>query len=304
MSRWTYSQAWICLVGSTAATLCVSAGGYWLWSRWHQQRLTDARNQIVAIVQTGPEREALATSHLAELLDLSVDRPTSLYAFDVSQAERRLESCPLIASAKIRRIPPGMLYVDYTIRRPLALLADYQNIGIDREGYFFPIAPFYPPKNLPEIYLGLPPFDSLSREWGWPEGSWRIPLEYKYLRVAFEVLQLLCDAPWREGMRLKRIDVSNAFALSPGQREIILFVEEEWTLHEGEKEIVCVFPKIIRLPQRECVQQLSNFLSLRATMMEDYKRQLAQAHYDHSPIWFAARIIDLRVPQVAFVQNN
>ena len=304
MVQWTYRQAWCCLMGSTLATLALSLGGYTLWHRWQSNRISAEEYKIVAIVQTGPEREALKTATIAELLHLCVDQPISLYAFDVKQAEQTLLDCPLISEAQIRRVFPGTLYIDYTIRKPIAWLFDYQNCGLDKEGHFFPVVPFYSPKNLPEIYLGLPPFDVNDPQHGRIGRDWQISLQDKYLLLAFDILQMLRDTPWREGMRLKRIDVSNAFAPSAGQREIVLLTEDELTFRENDQETVCLFPKILRLPSKDYAQQLSNFLSLRRTMLEDYRRQVKQSHFAQSPVHFAPRIVDLRISQLAFVQNN
>ena len=304
MNQWTYRQAWFCLIGSTLATLSISLFGYWIWHQWHVRRLTDERYKIVAIVQTGPEREALKTPYLAELLNLSQDQPVSLYAFDLKLAERALRSCPLICDAHLQRVPPGTIYVDYTIRRPIAFLADYQNTGIDRDGFLFPIVPFYSPKNLPEIYLGLPPFNEPEDVEGRKGGEWQRPLQNRYLPLAMDILHILEGAPWREGMRLKRIDVSSVFAASAGVREIVLDIEDEIQFRKQDQEIVCIFPKILRLPAHDYAQQLANFFSLRRTMLEDYQRQIAEAHYTQPSVRFAPRIIDLRIPQMALVQNQ
>jgi hypothetical protein len=304
MARWTYRQSWFCLVGSTALTLAISFGGYGLLHRWQEKRLQDPHNQVVAIVQTGPEKEALKTAYLAELLELSADQPTSLYAIHAKEAEKKLLACPLIAKAKVQRVSPGTLYIDYTIRKPIAQILDYQNIGIDRDGYLFPLSPFYSPKNLPEVYLGLPPFGSMADASGRSGGLWQSPLKDKYFSLAIDLLHILADAPWRENLRIKRIDVSNAFAKSAGQREIVLMLDDELTVRDAAHETVCVFPKILRLPAKNYAQQLGNFLSLRKSMHEDYRRQIAQAHYSQPSMTFASRIIDLRIPQTAYVQNN
>lgn len=304
MAQWTYRQAWVCLIGSTLTTLTLSLGGYGLLHQWRHARMSDPKYKIVAIVQTGPEREALKSAFLAELLDLSSDKFSSIYSFDVRRAEQKLLDCPLISQAKIKRIHPGTLYVDYAVRKPVAWLSDYQNTGIDREGCFFPIHPFYSPKNLPEIYLGLPSFETTSEPLGHEAGAWKISSDNKYLLLAFDLLRLLSDSPWREGLRIKRIDVSNAFAASAGQREIVLLTEEELTIRENDRESVYQFPKILRLPSKDYAQQLSNFLSLRRTILEDYKRQLCHVKTSESLTRFAPRIIDLRIAQVAFVQNT
>lgn len=303
MSRvqWSYRQAAFCLIGSTLTTLLLSTGSYALWKKSRRARLEDSRHRIAAIVQTGPEKEALKTAYLAELLDLSVDRPTPLYAFDVKEGQKKLEACPLIASASLTRIDPGTIYIDYTVRKPIARLGDYENVGIDKSGYLFPLSPFFSPKNLPEIYLGLPPFGSEKDEQGREGGRWQAPLQVRHLQLAFEILRALDGAPWREGMQVKRVDVSNAFAPSSGQREIVLITEDEVLSEEGKT--VCLFPKLLRLPAKNYGQQLSNFLSLRRSMLDDYRLQIAKVHFTEPAVEFAPRIVDLRLPKLAFIQN-
>jgi hypothetical protein len=194
----------------------------------------------------------------------------------------------LIANAKIRRVSPSSLYIDYEVRKPIARLADYQNTALDRNGHLFPIAPFFAPKHLPEVYLGLPPFT-----------NWQI--QGPYFQIALEILQFLETAPWKEGLRIQRIDVSNAFAPSLGQREIVLFTEEEISRRSGDGEVVCTFPKILRIAPKDYPQQLGNFFALKRTMMQDYQKQLASLKEGGR---FAPRIVDLRIPQLAFVEKG
>ncbi|PIS03368.1 MAG: hypothetical protein COT85_00795 [Chlamydiae bacterium CG10_big_fil_rev_8_21_14_0_10_42_34] len=288
MSTWSMKQALFCLVGSTCLTLSVSMGGYWLWSKHQDKRLNSDEYKILSIVQTGPEKEALKSVYLAEILGLSADNPTPLYAFDMKKALAKLQASPLIANAKIKRVAPSTLYIDYEVRKPVAWAADFQNMAIDREGFLFPVTPFFSPKHLPEVYLGLPDFS------GWQVKGAKFDL-------ALEILQFLEAAPWKEGLRIKRIDVSNAFAGSLGQREVVLFTEEEMCFRKSEREIICTFPKILRIAPKDYPQQLGNFFALRRTMMEDYRKQLSAINEGGR---FAPRIIDLRLPQLAFVEKG
>ena len=301
MTQWTMRQSLFCLIGSTLATLVLALSGYAYWSKSHRTRLEDPAHRISAIVQTGPEKEALKSAYLTELLGLAADRPLNLFAFDLKKGEEKLLASPLIAEAHIHRLPPNALYIDYAVRQPIAWIGDYANTGIDRGGYLFPISPFFSPKELPEIYLGLPPFGATEDSQGRKGGLWQTPLENRYLHLAFEILQYLEGSAWREGLKIKRIDVSNAFAPSLGQREIVLFTEEEIALPQGDQTLHCVFPKILRLAPKEYGQQLSHFFALRKNMLEDYRRQVALAPHSGK---FAPRIVDLRIPQLAFVENH
>lgn len=299
-SDWSMKKALFCLIGSTSLTLALSFGGYFFFSHLKQIKLLDEKNRIVTIVQTGPEKEALKTVYLAELLGLSRDEPISLYAIDCKMASMKILSSPLIKSCSIRRMPPNAIYIDYEVRKPIAMLADYKNVAIDKDGYLFPLAPFFSPKEIPEIYLGLPPFGAEADPMGRRGGEWNVPLNDPFLKIAFDVLHFLEECPWREGFRSKRIDVSNAFAPSLGQREIVLFTEEEWVIRENGKEVACLFPKILRIAPKDFSEQLSNFFRLRRNMEEAYRKQLAHIE---APIRFAPRIIDMRIPQLAFVEN-
>jgi len=289
------------LAGSVVLTLALAFGGHTIYKKLKRQKLTSERYKIEGLVQTGPEREALKTVYLAELLGLSSDLPKNLYSIDLAKAEHALLSSPLIAKAKVKRMPPNTLYIDYEVRRPIAWISDYQNTAIDAEGYLFPIAPFLSPKEMPEIYLGLPKFESDEDSFGRTGGRWRTPLNNRYLTLAFNLLQAFEGSPWREGLHIKRIDVSNAFAPSLGRREIVLITEEELALKKGEREISFTFPKIIRLAPKDWNQQLQNFFALRRNMIEDYKKQLSQLE---EGVRFSPRIVDLRIPQLAFVENQ
>lgn len=287
-NEWNVKQALFCLIGSTLFTFFVSLIGYHLWHNHKKTRLLNEAHRITSIIQTGPERQALKTAYLAELLHLSVDFPTHLYSLNLKWAEKQLLSSPLIASAKIKRLPPSSLYIDYEVRKPVARLADYENIAIDEEGHFFPIHPFLTPKRLPEIYLGIEEME-----------NWKV--DSPLFDLAVEILKNLETAPWKEGLRILRVDVSNALAPSLGQREIVLMTEEELVIRKEEREIVCLFPKILRLAPKEYAGQLSNFFILRKSILEDYRKQIAWIEDGGR---FAPRIVDLRIPQLAFVEKG
>ena len=296
--QWTVRQSLWFLIGSTLLTLSLSGSGYYFWKQKQRSRLLDPCNIITSILQTGPEKEALKTSYLAELLELSADQPKSLYALNLRKAKEKLLACPLIADAEVKAYFPSTVYIDYEVRKPIGWLSDYENIAIDKDGYLFPVTPYLSPKELPEIYLGLPPFGSSPDRFGRSGGLWQTALSDPYFALAMKILDHLEHLP---GLRVKRIDVSNAFSESLGTREIVLFTEEDILIEKGEREVVCTFPKILRLAPKEYSEQLAHFLSLKKGMMEEYKRQLASAPEVGR---FSPRIVDLRIPQLAFVENR
>jgi hypothetical protein len=294
--KWPLKKALVVIGGSTLLTMLVVLSVYSIYHQFKRKRLASEKYRITALVQTGPEKEMLRSVYLAELLGLSVDAPKNLYTLDLKKAKLALLSSPLIKKGQVKRIPPNTVYVDYEVRKPVAWLADYRNCAMDEEGFLFPVTPFLSPKEMPEIYLGLPAFGKGEDAYGRAGGRWRVPVQSRYLTLAFDLLRFFDDSAWKEGLRIKRIDVSNAFAPTLGRREIVLFTEEELLIQDHS----FIFPKILRLPTRDYGHQLQNFFALRKSMIEDYKKQLSTAEQN---IRFSPRIVDLRLSQLAFVEN-
>ncbi len=193
----------------------------------------DPRNHLTAIVQTGPQKEALKTVYLAELAGLSIDRPTAYFDFDTQKAEAKLLKSPLIKQAKVTLLPPNTLAIDYTIRQPIALLYDIDNAAIDAEGRIFPLSPYLSPKNLPQVYLGLPRVPT----------DWHTPLRGKKIELALQLIKLVSTLPFRAA----RIDVSKIDAPSLGTREIVMVADQ----------------RFLRLSTKNYPQELGNYLTLR-----------------------------------------
>ncbi len=276
------------LAGIVVSTLLISGAAYTGLKYYLQRRCTqalDPDNRIVRIVQTGPEKEALTTFYLAELMDLSTDRPTSLWHFDEKKAREQLLRSPVIKEASVKAMKPGTLYVDYTVRTPIAWLYEYENVAIDEEGYLFPFYPFFSPKNLPEFYLGLPSF-----------ADWHTPVRGKEIELALAILNCLCQPDLGELFQVRRIDVSNAYADSCGTREIVLRIEEEVWIGRTPY----ILPRLLRLSTKNYPQELGNYLKLRAPLLEKEAKQLKEG--GEAAVRLPEKIIDLRIPQLAFIE--
>lgn len=253
----------------------------------------DPAYQIVAIVQTSPEPEGLSTGYLAELLNLSVDRPVNLYGFNSKEAVQKLLESPLIKEATVRKIRPGTIHVDYTLCTPIAYLGDCSNTALDERGVVFPFKPFFTPKKLPEIYLGIDGDEgdkdnsSLSMLWGKALKGSRIDL-------AFSLLELLKEHCCDPISSLIRIDVSNAFAYSYGRRQIVLeFSDKMQKVVEGNPTIE-TRKEILRLSPENYEQQLANYLLLRSHLRE--KNETAKIAN--------TIVIDLRLSELAFISTE
>src|SRR5476649_1222257 len=118
-------------------------GGTHKGLQYYRNKQIPAQTYLCRIVQTGPQREALKTTYLAELMRISADCPVTTASFNPVFAQKRLISCPLIKEAKVKIAAPDTIYVDYTVRQPVAWLYDFDNIALDEEGYPFPVSPFF-----------------------------------------------------------------------------------------------------------------------------------------------------------------
>lgn len=197
---------WSVLIISGSAYL-----GWGIYAYFWKVRLYNPNYKIVALVQTGPEKEALKTYFLAELLGLSTDHPTHLYKFDLKEGEKKLLAFPLIKNASLKRIPPGTLYIDYEIRKPVAFLGDFSNTAIGDDSTLIPFQPFFSPKKIPIFILGL---QGEKLQWG-------DKLTHPRALLAMEVYDSLAH------YTPIKIDVSKGDADSLGLQQILVMLEKE-----------------------------------------------------------------------------
>ncbi|MEI8299987.1 MAG: FtsQ-type POTRA domain-containing protein [Chlamydiota bacterium] len=235
---------------------------------------------IRKIIQTGPQRDALTTDHLAEIMGLSQDVPTNIFRFDPDEATQKLLAISLLKEAKVELIHPDTVYVDYTMREPIAMVYDYENIAIDEEGFLFPFSPFYSPKALPEFYFGL---DSSF--------SWDKPIKSASFDLARRLLKLLQPITSEQHLCLKRIDVSNAFHKSLGRQEVVIEITHEaqlFTLAPQQR-----FVHYLRLSPQNYGQQLGNYFALHRELVIGLSLQEG----------IQTRVIDLRIEGFALVNE-
>lgn len=278
MNRMSLSKAvtwmffWTLLISGSAGLGCL----YYL----HQlkSQIHDDQYQIVAVVQTTPDKESLKTVYLAELLSLSVDKPTNLFLFDTEEARQKLLRSHVIKDVFVKKIRPGTVFVEYSMRRPIAYSGDYANTALDREGTFFPVAPFYTPKRLPVIRLGL---GDREKVWG---SSCK---EESAFAIAVEALSILESNFHHKPIHLNQIDVSHAFEASYGHRELIVMIDEDSEKLVNGHYMMTTYPRVLRFSVDGLEQGVKEYLVLREKI-QDKK----------------ASIIDLRIPQLAFIKDE
>lgn len=262
--------------------------GYFYWKEEKKQPLFSA---VTTIIQTGPQKEALKTDYLAQLVGLSKNRPHLMKESDLKNARERLLTSPVIKEAELKVLNSGVLYIDYTVRQPIALLYDFENMAIDEDKTLFPLNPFFSPKNLPEIYLGLGSTGHKS-------------LEGAKVELAFAVLKLINEPSVKDFVNLRRIDVSKAFERSYGRQEIVLIVEDEMISKIGEQEVHYYLPQYLRLSRKKYAQELGNYLQLREELLKKEEEKLKLPVAGETSIVLNPKIIDLRLAQLAFIDEK
>jgi hypothetical protein len=268
------------LISGSAALICL----YTMYARY--MRMKDSKYHIAAIVQTGPEKEELKSLYLAELLQLSIDKPTNLYLFNTKEAEKLLLKSPLIKEATVKKLPPAAIYIDYTVRQPIAFLGDFTNTAIDSDGVLLPFKPFFTPKRLPEIYLGL---DQATVTWGQPISDERAEL-------ALKLLKLINERCCSKISHLRRIDLSNVDADSYGQKQIVVILEDILEKEGSGKTMLSIEPRILRLSTTDYEQGIEAYLAMRNYLLTQRKQQPATA-----VVRAEAMIVDLRIPRLGLI---
>ena len=274
-----------------------AAVGLFFFLKWQNKQKIDPKYWITTIVQTGPQKNALTSEYLVEVMGLCRDRPTHLFRFDVRRAEIALLGSPLIKQAKVSLVKPKTVYVDYTIRKPLAWIFEYDNIAIDEEGYLFPVYPFFSPKQLPELYIELEPFGKSIPVGEKGPGQWNVPLSGKYVKLGLDLLKRT------RNLNVRRVDVSNAYATTLGNRDIVLYIEDEILITQQQKEHLCIFPRLVRLSTKNYLKELSNFFQLRDKLLENEKKELIVPSDTQFIYSLPLQVIDLRIDGMGVIET-
>lgn len=279
-------RAWSYIFLSICAVLGSVLGGWFYYNHLKEKQKFDPAYNIVAIAQSTQGVTEFNTAYFAELLELSADQPMNLYAFDTRKAEHALLSFPVIKKAAIKKIRPGMIHIDYTLRKPIAFLGDYTNTAIDSDGIAFPIKPFFTPKKLPEIFLGR---DELPNT---PENVWGSSCSGSKFDIVFSLMALVAQNLDDPQVCIQRIDVSRAYHPSQGQRQIVIILEEQTTKIVNGRPVTIASPYLLRLSLDNYRDQLANYLVLR-----QHLKNTNHLHTTENRM----TVVDLRLSDLAFI---
>lgn len=206
-------------------------------------RLADDRYTISFISGASATSETLDTSFLAEVMELSKDKPTNIHLFSEQRAEQLLKAVPLFQEVRVQKKMPDTLAVKYILREPLAALGSFPNTVIDKEGVPFPLKPYFSPKNLPKIYLEV------------KEVTLGQKVTDEGLEKALFILHML------EGFEVSLIDMRKLHDPSLGRRSITLIFQNPDSKH------------YVRLPVKEFQTALSNYLEMRGELLVQERDQ-------------------------------
>lgn len=288
------------LVG--VSLVCIACPAYFLIPYWVQGQIKASPITLHKMVLTGPQKEGLKASFFAEVLHLSVDKPTKASELDTKKAKEELCKHPVIEKAEIELLEEDTLFIEYTMRKPMARLGDFENLAFDRLGYIFPLKPYFSPKNIPSVYFGDLVFDAEKIDPIKPQVSWNKPLQGSLFELAFNLLELIYSEPLRRLMEVRTIDVSQAFADSLGKREIVLEVEETIPVKQGKKNFTVIEKRFLRLSAKNYAKDLGNYLKLRKKLATEYATKIKEGRVDLlSP---KTTIIDLRIEKMAFIKEQ
>lgn len=261
-------------------SLAITGFSFKAYQRWYINGVkirTSPEFLITGIYQTGSKKEGISTNALAEMLDLSIDRPVHLLDFDEKKMEQKLMSTPIFKSVKITKRKPAAIMIDYDLREPIAICSDYLDAVIDDEGVIFPYRDFFTQKKLPTVYFGVA-----------EEGDLQAKKEvfFRLLKTAKNKLEPI-------QFQVVMIDVSKLFADSFSKRELILKVEQE--------ESSLPFTYYLRMNGHDQEMLLSNFIVLFHKELKQKQKLWLKLHPELAP---PAKIIDLRLDGMALIEST
>ncbi len=275
------------------STLIISGFNYVVISKvktYRQTRFISEKYRIKTIYQNKKDLN-LDVDYLAELLDLSFDKPTNIFTFDENEAQKKLLKSPIIVDAKAKKMKPDCVFVDYTLRKPIAILHDFENTLIDQDCYIFPKDPFFKDQNFCKIYLNLDEFKGFEK------------IDTKEAKLAIDILNKLKTSGFADAIKITMLDTSRAYLQSYGKREIVLQIDEIVKINKEQKKTEFVFPKILRLSNTNFLEQISNYASLRKKIIKDYENQAVNFEATPGIVRFSPKTIDLRISKLAFIDQ-
>jgi hypothetical protein len=289
-----FSKAAFIIVLSTIIFSSINIYFFIQYKKYQKRKLFDPNYNITSILHSTKDDLRLDTSYLAEVLKLSKDKSINIFLYPTNEAEELLNNEPIIKKAKIKKIKNNTLKIDYEIKKPIASIYDFENVGFDKDFNMFFLAPYIEKKDLIDVYLNI-------------EGNelnFKKPFIDDRLKLAKKIIDEISSIGFLDLVKINLIDVSKAYHPSYGKQEIVFTILEEMRIDINSKNVKLIFPRYLRLPINNYLQQLSNYLSLRKKMQKDYLCQLKDLKEIKNEIIFKPKTIDLRIQKLAFIDEK
>jgi hypothetical protein len=188
----------------------------WWWHHRQQEiRKNDTRFTVKRVAARPVTQDRLPIGVLTELLHLDTESNISLFALQPQETRERLLSCPAVESAKVWRLLPGTLGIEYALRTPVATIAGFKNVGIDASAIAFFLFPYYAPKRLPAIVVPIGDLSTLT------DVQRRIR-RIKETAIALRLIEIITPIAHRHHLAVDLVDLSHFHQQSVFRREVII----------------------------------------------------------------------------------
>ena len=114
--KWSLKKALIFIFVVTFIMSGGSAFFVFFYKYQREERSHSHKYQVKHLIHKTSQTKRLTLSHLEEILDLSVDKPLSIYSLNLNELEERLNKYPVIQNASIHTIYPDSLYIEYLLK--------------------------------------------------------------------------------------------------------------------------------------------------------------------------------------------
>lgn len=188
--------------------------GAWGWKKIQQDRReNDERFTLRKIAARSLTVDKVPLSLLSSLLEIKEGMP--LFAIHPEDCLSRLKACPAFSRARVWRLLPGTLGIEYTLRTPQAALGGVRNVVFDSTGELFFLLPFFAPKKLPLVVLDIPQVATL-------EELQKATTPSEEMKLALRMIPALSSFAARHKLFLERIDLSKRNHPNIFRREIVI----------------------------------------------------------------------------------
>lgn len=196
-------------------------GTYSFQKMQNQRRIHDEKLTLKKIAARSRTVDKVPLYWLASCC--SVTRGDPLFSIDPQVVKERILSCKSFSDAKVWRLLPSTLGIEYTLRNPVGFLAGFRNVCFDEKGVLFFLIPYFSPKKLPKVVLPLE-----RSEQGSLDELQRKVDACREKDIAIQLIPIISSVASSYKMAVETIDLSLKNHPNIFRREIILVFSRSW----------------------------------------------------------------------------